>query len=59
MSTPNNNPKGIVYILIAMMVLAMFGKLRIPKIRYNKVKRCSKCGAYQIGKDKCFCKKAE
>tara|TARA_Y100000746_G_C15455699_1_gene429162 strand:- start:2143 stop:2307 length:165 start_codon:yes stop_codon:yes gene_type:complete len=51
--------KIVFLFLIAMMVLAMLGRLRIPKIRYNKVKRCLKCGAYQIGKDKCFCKKVE
>jgi|TARA_B110000003_G_scaffold141775_1_gene143219 hypothetical protein len=51
--------KIVFLFLIGMMVLAMFGKFRLPKIRYRKARRCSKCGAHKIGKDKCFCEKVE
>ena len=36
--------------LIGMIVLAMFGKLRVPKLGYKTAKRCTKCGTYRIGK---------
>lgn len=43
--------------LVAMMVLGMFGKLRVPKLRRGKpeikavesAKKCKTCGAYVIG----------
>jgi hypothetical protein len=47
--------KVISLFLIGMMVLAMFGKLRLPKIGSKKVKRCKKCGAHLIGKGACDC----
>ena len=47
--------KVISLFLIGMMVLAMFGKLRLPKIGIKKAKRCKKCGAHLIGKGTCTC----
>lgn len=45
--------------LIGMGVLAMFGKLRVPKVkgleRLSR-KKCSSCGAFRIGKGACMCK---
>lgn len=49
--------------LIFMVVLAMFGRLRVPKImpkRNNKVKnaqKCPKCGSYILGKGPCACRR--
>lgn len=44
--------------LIGMLVMAMFGRLRIPKIRkdaLSKVKKCKECGSPLIGKNPCSC----
>lgn len=51
--------------LVGMAVLAMFGKLRMPKIgkRGDKTlgsrttKKCKHCGSYMIGKGPCPCQK--
>lgn len=56
--------KAITLFLIAIGVLAMFGKLRAPKID-NPFKRdktlsaskCKKCGSYILGKGPCACEK--
>ncbi len=49
--------------LIGMAVLAMFGKLRVPKLpkmpgrpRLSSAK-CPKCGRHRIGKGPCPCGK--
>jgi len=56
--------KVVTFFLIAMMVLALFGKLRLPRL--PKIKRrksiettskCNKCGAYKIGNKPCMCGK--
>lgn len=54
--------KVVSLFLIGMLVLAMFGKLRLPKlpkIRSRKTieaaGKCNKCGAYKIGKKPCAC----
>jgi len=41
--------------LIAMAVLAMFGKLRFPGQRHLDAARCPKCGRFRIGKGPCGC----
>ena len=48
--------KIVVLFLIFMGVMAMFGKLRIPKVKLFNAKRCNKCGKFKIGKD-CQCSK--
>lgn len=48
--------KVVVLFLIVIGVMAMFGKLRIPKVKFLNSKRCSKCGQLKIGKD-CQCSK--
>ncbi len=45
--------KIVTLFLIAMGVLAMFGKLRLPK-RLSSAK-CPGCGRYRIGKGPCAC----
>jgi hypothetical protein len=56
--------KVVTFFLIGMMVLALFGKLRLPSL--PKIKRgktieaagkCNKCGAYKIGNKPCVCGK--
>ncbi len=50
--------KVVSLFLIAMLVLAMFGRLRFPKIRkdaLSKPKKCEKCGTPLIGKQPCNC----
>jgi hypothetical protein len=41
--------------LIAMAVLAMFGKLRFPGQGKLSSKRCPRCGRFRIGKGPCDC----
>jgi hypothetical protein len=51
--------KIITFFLIGMAVLAMFGKLRVPKIKGLDLlsgKKCPNCGKYRIGKGPCSCK---
>ena len=44
--------------LIAMAVLAMFGKLRIGWLKKPaRQKKCPDCGAYIIGNGPCACQK--
>jgi hypothetical protein len=46
--------------LVFMAVLAMFGKLRMPRIPGAKrlaSARCNGCGRYRIGKGPCSCGK--
>lgn len=54
--------KVVSLFLIGMLVLAMFGKLRLPKLPKRKPRKtieaagkCSKCGAYKIGDAPCVC----
>jgi len=54
--------KIISLFLISMLVLAMFGKLRLPKsgkgpTRMVGAKKCPKCGSYRIGTGPCACEK--
>ena len=54
--------KIITLFLIAMGVLAMFGKLRAPKIgnplkreKIHSATKCKKCGSYILGDGPCAC----
>ena len=49
--------KIITFFLIGMAVLAMFGKLRMPKIKAFKQRKCKKCGSFLIGKSPCVCER--
>lgn len=42
--------------LIFMVVLAMFGRLRLPKLKIGAAK-CKSCGRPRIGKGPCPCGK--
>ena len=47
--------KVVTLFLIFMLVLAMFGRLRIPGARRLSDRRCKKCGRFRIGKGPCHC----
>ena len=48
--------KIVTLFLIAMAVLAMFGKLRLGWLKPPaRPKKCPDCGAYVIGKGSCAC----
>jgi hypothetical protein len=54
--------KIVTLFLIAMAVLAMFGRLRMPKFGKKTPpplrarKSCTRCGRFIIGKSECDCK---
>ncbi|WP_199525867.1 hypothetical protein [Rhodosalinus halophilus] len=50
--------KVAVLFLVFMAVLAMFGKLRLPRLPGRQAlssRRCRHCGRYRIGKGPCPC----
>jgi hypothetical protein len=50
--------KIISLFLIGMVVLAMFGRLRLPRLPGSKrlaQTKCPKCGRFRIGKGPCGC----
>ena len=50
--------KIVSFFLIGMVVLGMFGKLRLPKVNALETRRCAKCGSFKIGKSPCVCEKS-
>lgn len=51
--------KIVTLFLVAMGVLAMFGKLSFPGKKRLDAAKCSKCGRYRIGKGQCPCQKGK
>ena len=51
--------KIVTLFLIGMAVLAMFGRLRLPKVGRPRLsaKKCPHCGAPRIGRGPCACGK--
>jgi len=47
--------KAVLLFLVAMAVLAMFGKFRFPGARQLDAMRCPRCGRFRIGKGRCDC----
>lgn len=47
--------KIVTLFLIAMAVLAMFGRLRFPGQKRLNSAKCPGCGRYRIGKGPCAC----
>ncbi|MBM9593359.1 hypothetical protein [Roseitranquillus sediminis] len=47
--------KVVVLFLLAMAVLAMFGKLRLPGQKRIASRRCPRCGRFRLGKGSCTC----
>ncbi len=54
--------KVVTFFLIGMVVLAMFGRLRVPGAdRFRKrlsSRRCPACGRFRIGRGPCPCGRA-
>ena len=48
--------KIVTFFLIGMVILAMFGKLRLPGQKRLDAARCPNCGRFRIGKGPCNCK---
>ncbi|WP_417726708.1 hypothetical protein [Roseovarius sp.] len=51
--------KIVILFLVAMGVLAMFGRLRFPGQNRLSQAKCRKCGRYRIGKGPCSCEKGK
>jgi hypothetical protein len=51
--------KIVILFLVAMGVLAMFGKLRFPGQQKLASAKCQKCGRFRIGKGPCPCTKGK
>ena len=49
--------KIVLLFLVAMAVLAMFGRLKLPGLRRKDARRCRNCGRFLIGKGPCECRK--
>ncbi|MEB8387732.1 hypothetical protein OO012_10865 [Rhodobacteraceae bacterium KMM 6894] len=49
--------KIVTLFLVAMGVLAMFGKLRFPGQKRLAAAKCPSCGKFKIGKGPCACRK--
>lgn len=47
--------KAVMLFLIGMLVLAMFGRLRLPGADRLRSRKCRKCGRFKIGKGPCPC----
>lgn len=47
--------KIVTLFLVAMGVMAMFGKLSLPGKKRLSALKCSRCGRYRIGKGPCSC----
>jgi hypothetical protein len=53
--------KLVIFFLIAMAVLGMFGRFKLPgagklsKLAQKKPRKCPKCGRYVLGKAPCDC----
>lgn len=50
--------KIVTLFLVGMIVLAMFGRLRLPgpvRKHLPKPKTCPHCGRYRIGRGRCDC----
>lgn len=49
--------KIVTLFLVVMALLAMFGRLRVPRMRMPKrvSKKCPACGRYRLGKGPCAC----
>ncbi|MFC2968998.1 hypothetical protein [Acidimangrovimonas pyrenivorans] len=50
--------KFVTFFLIGMLVLGMFGRLKVPGTRGRKLSKpgkCPRCGRYSIGPGKCEC----
>lgn len=49
--------KIVILFLVAMGVMAMFGKLNLPGQKRLASRKCPSCGRFRIGKGPCPCRK--
>lgn len=49
--------KIVIVFLVAMGVLAVFGRFRFPGQKRLSEARCKRCGRYRIGKGPCSCER--
>lgn len=56
--------KAVTFFLIFILVLAMLGRLRFPKLkspfgrgRLNRSAKCENCGRYLVAGEACECRK--
>ena len=47
--------KVVSLFLIGMMVLAIFGRLKVPGAKKLASRKCKGCGRYRIGSGPCSC----
>lgn len=47
--------KIVILFLVAMGVMAMFGKLKVPGQKTLASRKCRACGRFRIGKGPCPC----
>jgi len=47
--------KAVTFLLIGMLALAMFGKLRYPGQKRLQAAKCADCGRYRFSKAACDC----
>jgi len=47
--------KIVSFFLIFMVVLAMFGRLKMPGMNRIATQKCQRCGRYKLGKGPCNC----
>ncbi|SHH27523.1 hypothetical protein SAMN04488044_2243 [Cognatishimia maritima] len=48
--------KIVLLFLVAMAVMAMFGKLTLPGKKQLDARRCPSCGRFKLGKGPCSCR---
>lgn len=48
--------KIVFVFLIGMIVLAMFGRMRLPGQKSLEAHRCQNCGRFRIGRSECDCR---
>jgi len=47
--------KVVTFFLIGMVILALMGRLRLPKLPRARSAKCKACGRPRIGKGPCDC----
>ena len=50
--------KAVTFFLIAIIILAIFGKLRFPGQARLASRKCPRCGRFRIGRGPCDCTKS-
>ncbi len=51
--------KAVTFFLVAIVILAIFGRLRLPGQNRLAARKCPACGRFRIGRGSCACGKGE